>query len=94
MWCKSVGFVCRLAPLLILRSVGFLSSVLYVCSLLVRCLGIGHNGLGLAEVGEFKVQMLNKPLMLIEVQMLNLFRLPPFWQTLVSCSFSLFFLLF
>jgi len=34
MWCKSVGFVRWLAPLLILRSVGSLFYFLSVCSLL------------------------------------------------------------
>ena len=34
MWCKSAGFVCRLAPLLILRSVGSLFYFLSVCPLL------------------------------------------------------------
>jgi hypothetical protein len=45
------------------------------------------NGLGLGEVGELEVQMFNKPLMLIEVQMFNLALLPPFCQTPVSGSF-------
>ena len=44
------------------------------------------NGLGLGEEGELKVQMLNKPQMLIEVQMLNVALQPLFRQTLVSCS--------
>jgi|GEM_PF-5950167 len=59
---------------------------------------ITDNGLGLGEVGAFKVQMFNKPPMLIVVQMLNLALLPPFCQTLVSgslfsssVSFSIFF---
>jgi hypothetical protein len=38
MWCKSIGFVRWLAPLLILRSVGFLFYVLSVCSLFAGCL--------------------------------------------------------
>jgi hypothetical protein len=38
MWCKSVGFVRWLAPLLILRSVGFLFYVLSVCSFFAGCL--------------------------------------------------------
>ncbi len=38
MWCKSVGFVRWLVPLLILRSVGFLFYVLSVCSLFAGCL--------------------------------------------------------
>jgi hypothetical protein len=42
------------------------------------------NVLGLGEVGDFEAQMLNKPLMLIEVQMFNLALLPPFCQTPVS----------
>ena len=43
MWCKSVGFVCWLAPLLILRSVGF--SVFFCRIVIVRRVsrGIGHN---------------------------------------------------
>ena len=48
---------------------------------------IGHNGLGLGEVGEIEAQMFNKPQMLIEVQMFNLALLPPFCQTPVSGSF-------
>ncbi|HAI77088.1 MAG TPA: hypothetical protein DCM08_12660 [Microscillaceae bacterium] len=42
--------------------------------------------MGLGEVGELEAQMLNKPQMFIEVQMFNLALLPPFCQTLVSCS--------
>ena len=42
------------------------------------------DGLGLGEEGELKVQMINKPQMLIEVQMLNLALLPLFRQTLVG----------
>ena len=45
-----------------------------------------HNVLELGEEGELKAQMLNKPQMLIEVQMLNLALLPLFRQTLVSRS--------
>jgi hypothetical protein len=33
---------------------------------------LAGNGLGLGEVGEIEAQMFNKPLMLIEVQMLKL----------------------
>lgn len=44
------------------------------------------NVSGLGEVGELEVQMFNKPLMLIEVQMYNLALQPPFCQTLVTCS--------
>ena len=49
-----------------------------------------HNGLGLGEEGELKVQMLNKPQMFIEVQMFNLALLPLFRQTLVGgwCFYS------
>jgi len=45
--------VCRLAALLILRSVGF--SVIFCRSINVRrvSLGIGHNGFGLGEGGDF-----------------------------------------
>ena len=46
-----------------------------------------HNGLGLGEEGELKAQMLNKPQMLIEVQMFNLALLPLFCQTLVRSPF-------
>jgi hypothetical protein len=46
--------------------------------------------LGLGEVGELEAQMLNKPQMLIEVQMFNLALLPPFCQTLVMRSFFIF----
>jgi hypothetical protein len=51
MWCKSVGFVCWLAPLLILRSVGF--SVVFCRSVNVRrvSLGIGHNEQGFVQAG-------------------------------------------
>jgi len=52
------------------------------------------NGLGLCEEGELEAQMFNKAQMLIEVQMFNLALMPLFRKTLVSCSFSLFFLLF
>jgi len=50
MWCKSFGILRWLAPLLILRSVGF--SVFFCRSVNVRrvSLGIGHNGLRLGEV--------------------------------------------
>jgi len=52
MWCKSVGFVCWLAPLLILRSVGF--SIVFCRSVNVRrvSLGIGHNGKRIGEVAD------------------------------------------
>jgi hypothetical protein len=54
MWCKSVGFVCWLAPLLILRSVGFLAYVLSVCSLFARCLlGLQLTVSDLAKVAIF-----------------------------------------
>ena len=45
---------------------------------------IATNGLGLGVVGELEAEMLNKPQMLIEVQVLNLAFLPPLRQTLVS----------
>ena len=51
---------------------------------------ITANGLGLGEEGELKVQMFNKPQMLIEVQMLNVALQPLFRQTLVSCSLFFF----
>ena len=44
---------------------------------------LAANGLGLAEGGELKAEMLNKPQMLIEVQMFNSALLPLFRQTLV-----------
>ena len=47
---------------------------------------IAANGLGLGVVGELEAQMLNKPQMLIEVQMLNLALQPPLRQTHVSGS--------
>ena len=50
-------------------------------------LNIAAYGFGLVEEGELKVQMLNKPQMLIEVQMLNSALLPLFRQTLVVRSF-------
>jgi hypothetical protein len=40
MWCKSVGFVCRLAPLLILRSVGIF--VLRFCRFIVELSVVLH----------------------------------------------------
>ena len=43
------------------------------------------NGLGLGEEGDYEAQMLNKPQMFLEAQMLNLALLPLFRQTLVSC---------
>ena len=51
---------------------------------------VAANVLGLGEEGELKAQMLNKPQMLIEVQMFNSALLPLFCQTHVSGS--LFFL--
>jgi len=47
---------------------------------------VSHHVLGLGEEGELKAQMLNKPQMLIEVQMFNLALLPLFRQTLVMRS--------
>ena len=58
----------------------------WVCCLQVRR-KMAANGLGLGEEGELKVQMFNKPQMLIEVQMFNLALLPLFRQTLVMCRF-------
>ena len=52
---------------------------------LLSCVTLATNGLGLGEEGELKVQMLNKPQMFIELQMLNLALLPLFRQTLVMC---------
>ena len=43
---------------------------------------------GLGEEGELKAQMLNKPQMFIEVQILNSALLPLFRQTLVVCRIS------
>jgi hypothetical protein len=42
--------------------------------------------LQLGEEAEFEVQMFKLAQMLIEVQMLNLALLPPFWQTLVELN--------
>jgi hypothetical protein len=41
----------------------------YVCRLMVALSGlrVADNGLGLCEVGAFKVQMFNKPQMLIRI---------------------------
>jgi hypothetical protein len=54
MWCESVGFVCWLAPLLILQSVGF--SVVFCRFVNVRSVsrGIGHNVLHIYEVAAFE----------------------------------------
>ena len=52
------------------------------------------NGLGLGEEGELKAQMLNKPQMFIDVQMLNSALLPLFRQTLVGGSTFLFYFKF
>ena len=43
------------------------------------------NGLGLGEEGELKAQMLNKPQMLIELQMLNL---APKFNRITNVQFS------
>ena len=51
---------------------------------------VATNGLGLGEEGELKVQMFNKPQMLIEVQMFNLALLPLFRQTLPMFAFIIF----
>jgi hypothetical protein len=54
MWCKSVGILRWLAPLLILRSVGFSVFFCRIVNVIRVSLGIGHNGFGLGEGGVLK----------------------------------------
>lgn len=53
MWCNSVGFVCWLAPLLILRSVGNCRCFVCQSSFAVSFFRVTANVLGLGEGGDF-----------------------------------------